>query len=839
MIFVEVAVAAPVEQTLTYAVAEELAGRDYARTIIGRRVLVPLGRRKVTGYIVAASADDPQAAYVIKQISQFSDQIALFQCSMIPLFRWAADYYQYPLGLVIKAALPGGLTASTYKKISLVAGDSELLRSVSAKFDWAARLSARKSLPPGEYKRITDAKDSRRALDQLLEEGAVVVEESLSSGHIGEKVEVCYELANQEVMTVWENAEPAGFDRTSCDGVKSLLGFPVKLSEAKTLYHIVSRSRECGDSNISLRELRKDYPGIVKPLQSLEKLGVVRRTEQRIYRAPIGARLKKYPRPEVLTDAQQVVVEKLFAALAGNCFTPFLLHGVTGSGKTEVYLRAAEKTLAMGRDVLIIVPEIALATQLEAHLLSRFGELVGLMHSGMSKTEKFDQYCRVLQGNARVVIGARSAIFAPLENLGLIIVDEEHDSSLKQDDGFRYNGRDLAVVRGKFEDCVVILGSATPSVTSYANAVNGKYSLLEMPSRVGNGKLPEVEIVNLNTPEAKKSSKIINQRLREELERNILEGKQSILLLNRRGFSTVLLCQDCGTPVQCTRCHVSLAVHKKMGRLVCHYCGFTNPINTLCAECRSDQLVPAGFGTERVEEEVRELFPEARIARLDSDISSNRKSFLEILGRMHNLEIDILIGTQMIAKGHHFPNVTLVGVVLADGGMSMPDFRAAERTYQLLTQVIGRAGRGELPGKVIIQTMRPEHYAIEFARNHDYSTLFAHEMTVRRNPAFPPYARLVCLRMHGKVENEVQRYSVEIVKCCRKIARDHSLPVEILGPAPSPLDKIKDNYRWQVLLKGRSADELRSFLAHLKREEKGINARSCSFIIDVDPENMM
>ena len=360
----------------------------------------------------------------------------------------------------------------------------------------------------------------------------------------------------------------------------------------------------------------------------------------------------------------------------------------------------------------------------------------------MSASERFDQFYLALTGKAKVVIGARSALFAPFRDPGLIVVDEEHDAGFKQDDSFRYHGRDLAVLRAKHHDAVVILGSATPSITSYAHAQSGKYTLLTMKERVGNRSLPVVSIVDLNKKQAKDTKGIIKKELQEKLTTNLAKGKQSILLLNRRGFSAVVLCRDCGTPVQCSHCHVSLTLHKGKNKLICHYCGFSMANKNTCLQCRSTDLVPAGFGTERVEEEVLELFPQARIKRLDSDTASDRKKFLSLLSKMHEGEIDILIGTQMIAKGHHFPNVTLVGVVWADGGMSMPDFRAAERTFQLITQVIGRAGRGDVPGEVIVQTMRPDHYAIVYSRDHQYGKLFAHEMKLRQHPAFPPYLRL-------------------------------------------------------------------------------------------------
>ena len=562
------------------------------------------------------------------------------------------------------------------------------------------------------------------------------------------------------------------------------------------------------------------------------------RSKTRVYRSPFGEQLIFYPRPDRLTTEQSEALEKIAEALALKEFKTFLLHGITGCGKTEIYLRAAEITLEAGRDVLILVPEIALATQLEAHLVSRFGELVVLQHSSMTKAERFDQYDMALTGRAKIVVGARSALFAPLQDPGLIVVDEEHDAGFKQDDNFRYHGRDLAVVRAKFHGAVVILGSATPSVTSYANAKSGKYKLLSMTKRVGDRSLPEVTIVDLNQDKPDKRNTIIRTMLRERLESNLERGCQSLLLLNRRGFSSALLCQECGTPVQCSHCNVSLTLHKKTNRLLCHYCGFSAPVDTVCFECRSTALIPAGYGIERVEEEVRDLFPEASVQRLDSDTSSDRKRFLQILKEMHEGQIDILIGTQMIAKGHHFPNVTLVGVVWADGGISMPDFRAAEKTFQLITQVTGRAGRGDLPGEVIIQTLRPDHYAIVYAKKHQYQQMYEQEMRLRSSPSFPPYVRLTAIRIQGKVERDVQNSALKTGRFLRKCVKEYNSTVTVLGPAPSPLDKIKDNYRWQLLLKG-SRGQLNKICVSLEQQKSALEGRQCKVIIDVDPENMM
>ncbi|GAB6191776.1 replication restart helicase PriA [Desulfocastanea catecholica] len=843
MMHVEVAIAAPLEQTLTYAVAKSaeqgdcLAGQ---KSYVGRRVLVWLGKRKVTGYVLAVvpSVEDPP--YRIREISTFLDTYPLFHENSVPFYRWVANYYHYPLGLVIKTALPGGLAPKSVKKLILQARPDQFLAFFPANMPrWGQKLSTQGELGALETAEILRDRTGKKVVARLLEKDAVSIENSMAEDGVREKRELCYGLALPDFPTLHETATSREDVKEYQQKIKREMGLDLKLSEVKALQRLQHLTEKTNRQTIALKDLRQDYAGAANALITLEEKQLVVRCRERVFRSPFGEQLQHYPRPDRLTEEQQTVLDRLRPAIRAKKFSPFLLHGVTGCGKTEVYLRAAEETLAQGRDVIILVPEIALATQLEAQLLSRFGDLVVLLHSGMSASERFDQFYLALTGKAKVVIGARSALFAPVRDPGLIVVDEEHDAGFKQDDSFRYHGRDLAVLRAKYHDAVVILGSATPSITSYAHAQRGKYSLLTMKDRVGDRSLPAVSIVDLNKNEAKEIKGIIKQQLQEKLTENLSRGKQSILLLNRRGFSAVVICRDCGTPVQCSHCHVSLTLHKGKNKLICHYCGFTVAEKSVCLQCRSTDLVPAGFGTERVEEEVRELFPEARITRLDSDTASDRKKFLSILAKMHEGHIDILIGTQMIAKGHHFPNVTLVGVVWADGGISMPDFRAAERTFQLITQVIGRAGRGDAAGEVIIQTMRPDHYAIVYSRDHQYGKMFAHEMKLRRHPAFPPYLRLTALRLQGRVEKEVQQTAVRLAGFCRQTVKKEKLKIDTLGPAPAPIDKIKDNYRWQILLKGGDTEQMHGLCMAIKSVRQELVGRQCTLAIDVDPENMM
>ncbi len=844
MIYAEVAVAAPLDQTLTYAldVKEDESSMSSGITpCIGRRVLVPLQKRRVSGYIIDIKNEAEENGYTIRKIIKYLDAEPLFHQELIPFYRWISDYYHYPLGLVIKAALPGGLVIKSVKKLGLKTSSKEFLRYFNTKPPaWAVSLSQKNELSEKETLAVINNPENKSLLSDLQLISLVQIVSTLSDDLVKAKKETCYSISkdiNLPSKQGW--LEDKKEIKKYQDLFAQKKGYKLKVSELKTLFFLNQLRISNKNDYVAQKEIRKEYAGASKPLKTLSENGLLVQSQKRIFRSPFGDQLPHYEAPETLTEEQTGVVRTLVTALSEKKYRPFLLHGVTGSGKTEIYLKAAEKTIELDRDVLILVPEIGLATALEAHFLSRFGDQVVLLHSGMTQATRFDQYSLALHGKARIVIGARSAIFAPLKNPGLIVVDEEHDQGFKQDDSFRYNGRDLAIVRAKHQNSVVLLGSATPSVTSYANAQQKKYHLLSMENRIGKARMPQVHLVDLNSSEAKLDKSIIKKQLREQLELNLKQEKQTILLINRRGFSSAVICKDCGTPVQCNHCHVSLTLHQAKNRLICHYCGFSVQQEITCIECRSGSFAPVGVGSERVEKEIQELFPQAVVKRLDSDVAANRKKFQVILREMHERKIDILIGTQMIAKGHHFPNVTLVGVVWADGGMNMPDFRAAERTFQLITQVTGRAGRGNSPGQVVIQTMRPDHYSIDLARKHNYHAMYEREMNLRKAPQFPPYVRLVAIHLKGAVENRVKLSAYDVAKFCKKIIGLHHLDIKVLGPAPSPLDKIKDNYRWQLLLKGITSEPLKKLCTVLKKNQLDLVPRSCSLIIDVDPENLM
>ncbi|MBW6520794.1 MAG: primosomal protein N' [Desulfoarculaceae bacterium] len=858
MMRLEVAVAAPLWQTLTYLFADD----DSAGIPVGRRVLVPLGNRRVTGYVLGLLPEE-DVGYKLRSVIEVLDQEPLFPVNLVPFFRWVARYYHYPLGEVIKTALPGGLAPRSGKQLSLTEQGRKSLQggileaTGMVEPDWLVRLKEKGSLGAAESLKLLGRNSSRNLIAAWQEQGLVEVREILIGNDVRQKNEICYSCVVDLSLPPCPGPAPSKEEiATFGRGLRENPGASLHFSQIKTLYFLHLLAGDGAGRIVPARELNKAYSGAAKALPFLLEHGLARRVEQRIFRNPYGEQLSWFPKPEALTQEQEQALVELIPAIEEKKFVTFLLHGVTGCGKTEVYLRAAEAALASGRDVLVLVPEIALATQLEAHFVSRFGDKVLILHSGLSTGERFDQWSLASrggqraeagkedQGSPQIVIGARSAVFAPLRDPGLIVVDEEHDNGFKQDDGLRYNGRDLAVLRARLNNGVVLLGSATPSVTSFYHSLQGKYSLLTMTKRVQERSLPSVSLVDLRDKSQKAYGKALGKKLQLGLQETLAQGKQSLLLLNRRGFASVYLCQDCGKPVECKHCHISLTFHKGKKQLVCHYCGFSLTSSQLCSGCHSEKLVPVGFGTERIEQEVRELLPSARIARLDSDTAADRQKFLHILKAMHNREIDILIGTQMIAKGHDFPEVTLVGVVWADGGLSMPDFRAAERTYQLLSQVSGRAGRGSSPGRVIIQTLRPEHYAVALAQRHAYGELYEREMAIRRMPAFPPMLRMINIHIQGSREQEVRKAAADIAAMCRTCAKSlaeasRHHPVEIMGPAPSPLDRLRDRYRWQVLLKGACQDDLHAVCHQVVTRQGDFTVRDIKIAVDVDPENMM
>ena len=747
-IIIEVAIPLPLDTTYHYLVPQRLA--PLAQT--GRRVLVPFGRRKVTGYILGhARTTDGE----LKEIIEVLDAEPLVTARELEFLRWAAGYYIHPLGEVIKAALPAGINIT----------------------------SSRKSVT---------APDGTKAAEESLRGGKRV------------KTELFYRAAG-----------PVPADARLRDRTARIVAF----LEAQ------------GESPASL--LRREFEADAALLKRLRDKGFIVAAEREVYRDPFREEVFRRDTPPLLNGSQAKVLGKLDAALERHAFAPFLLHGVTGSGKTEVYLRAIANVIGQGETALVLVPEIALTPQLVRRFKCRFDSGIAVLHSGLSDGERFDEWRRIRRGEATIVIGARSAIFAPLERIGIIVVDEEHDGSYKQSEGFRYNARDLALVRGKMERACVILGSATPLVTSYHAAQSGKLGYLELPHRVRDLPMPQVTLLD---GRGKKGETFLPE-LVAALEANLAAGGQSLLFLNRRGFATFLVCSDCGHVLRCPNCSITLTYHQGKGKHFCHYCDFSLPAPSVCPECASPGITLLGRGTERVEEEVRGLFPGARVSRMDRDTTTGRGGHARVLKRVEEGSIDILVGTQMIAKGHDFPGVTLVGVISADATLNLPDFRSGERTFQLVTQVMGRAGRGDAPGRVLIQTLNPDHYAVSRAAAHDFEGFYAAELEFRRDAGYPPFAHLASLVLSGTAAEAVEKGATSLAAALLAIRRELKCRVEVLGPVVAPLGKMRGRYRRQILLKSGGRAELHRLLAAVRG--RFTLPPTVRLSIDVDPVDML
>ncbi len=583
---------------------------------------------------------------------------------------------------------------------------------------------------------------------------------------------------------------------------------------------------------ISAAELRKRFGACTPQLKRLTELGLCRAEEREVFRDPFKNLIVNRDEPRHLHTHQKAALDAIAHCLDGRHFTPFLLYGVTGSGKTEVYLQAISHALDLGKNALVLVPEIALTPQLTGRFQARFGGGIAILHSGLSDGERYDEWRRIRRGLARIVIGARSAIFAPLDNIGIIIVDEEHESSFKQSDGLRYNARDLALVRGRMEQAAVVLGSATPLVTSIHAAELGRLTLLDLPERVEGRPMPVVDLVAM-----KGSKETISRTLSAGLAETFDQGRQAIVFLNRRGFATFLVCADCGKPLTCPNCSVTLTYHRQRGQSLCHYCDYAVPAPGTCPSCGGTTLSELGAGTEKLEHDLKELLPSARIVRMDSDTTSGKGSHGRLLSRMSDGSADILVGTQMIAKGHDFPEVTLVGVVNAEASLGMPDFRAAERTFQLLSQVIGRAGRGENPGRVVVQALDPEQYAISSAAGHDAAGFYRQELEFRREAGYPPFTYLAAFALSGLSEQAVSEQADNTARTLAKLKAELKIRVEILGPAPSPIYRLRNRFRRQILLKAANRGDLHRLLSTWRQQGTVISTVRIS--VDIDPVDMM
>ena len=815
--YAEVAVPLNVRQTYTYRLPAALAER--ARP--GCRVLVPVRQKLVTGYVVAMHDEPGEGleASAIRDVEQLVDDEPVVTADVLELTRWVADYYYAPWGECLKAALPAGLTASTEAWVAATdAGRAALAaagerRSATAIMQALARVV--EAGPMRSRDLAGDAAPARAtALARELErKGYARVEQRVGEPRIQPK--------RQNVVRLAAAAAAAASGERETD------------AQRRVLAELEARGGEA-----PLSALVEAAAASASVVRTLERRGRVEVVVEEVRRDPLAH--VEIPEADLLepTPGQATALEAVFGAVDEGGYRAFLLHGVTGSGKTEVYIRAMRAAVERGRTALMLVPEINLTPVFSRRLASHFGDAVAILHSSLSDGERLDEWRRIRRGEARVVIGTRSAVFAPLADLGLVVVDEEHESSYKQDATPRYSGRDTAVYRAREAGAVVILGSATPSLETFHNAHSGKYTYLRLDARVGGRPLASVEVVDMRevfnrfgkqqtfAPELLEAIGAVHER-----------GEQSIVLLNRRGFSSFLLCRSCGYAIHCPNCDVTLTYHKAQSRLVCHYCNHQAAVPQACPECSGAFIFYVGEGTEQLETKLRELFPELRIARLDRDTAARRGSFERIIMDFAAGDLDLLVGTQMIAKGHDFPNVTLVGVVSVDAGLALPDFRSAERTFQLLTQVAGRAGRGDVPGRVLIQTYHPDHYSLAFARGQDYEGFYEREIHFRQSMSYPPFTTLINCLVQDEDLTKAKGTASELARALVAAAAGRAL--RVLGPAPAPLARLKNKHRWQVLVKARSRPEARDALdlALSRLEAAGVAIRAIT--VEVDPVSLM
>ena len=801
--YCDVALPVPLDRLFTYELPLTLRHRVQA----GCRVVAPLGTRRLTGFVLRVH-DDVAANHNLREVYSLTDEEPVLNGDLLGLAQWIAEYYCAPVGEVLKGMLPLG---------------GETRRSTQYNLTDAGRQVARQLV-------IRPESDAALRLLAILEERA------RTATQLTAKIPNARTLLRGLMRRGWVSAEEKEEERD-----------PMRASAERLEAEFVRRAEE----NVKLKKAEREllaflelHPGphnlgelggkVKRASESARALAKRELIKLEIFgvRPPSG-----YERPKpVLNAFQEAAFQQIDRALKQGEFKTFLLQGVTGSGKTEVYLRSIEGALAMGKNALLLVPEIALTPAVAGQFFQRFGKQVAILHSAFGDAERADQWRRIQRGQARVVVGTRSGVFAPVQNLGLVIVDEEHDGSYKQQETPRYHGRDVALVRARNANAVAVLGSATPAVETRYNAEQGKYEMLRLPERIAQRPMPEVEIVDMRVEflETKRQA-TFSRSLMNEIAKRLAQQEQTMLLLNRRGFSSFMVCRKCGERMMCENCSIVLTYHRSERRMLCHMCGFAAKVPTVCPKCDSDQIQFLGTGSERVENELHEYLPVARVARLDRDSAGAKGAFESILSDFRGGVIDILVGTQMIAKGHDIPNVTLVGIVLADIGLSLPDFRAAERTFQLLTQAAGRAGRGDMPGRVVIQTLNPDHYAIRFAAEQDYEGFYQKEIEFRKWLRYPPFAAFANVIVRADKQEEALRMATEL----GYLLEPQPEGVRVLGPAEAPVLKVKSEFRYQILLKAARRSLLREVLQKLREFAEKDKWKATALVIDVDPISLM
>jgi primosomal protein N' (replication factor Y) len=820
--FAEVVFALPFRKAFTYEIPSEL--KKFVKE--GVRVVAPFGKRTLTGFVIKVTKTT-QVKDSIKPIREVLDDEPIFNKTTLKFYEWLSEYYLCSLGEALKLLVPHGTEVESKRKIAIDKNFIfQLLQKEQKKntirYKILSELSSRDQITFSALQKAVGKKNIYSQIRTLVEEGAVTVIDEIESAKVKPKKVKFVRLA-KEVKEIYSSLPE--LDRKSPKQVKLLL----ILIEAK-------------GKSFPIAELLHKTETSKAALDSLAKKGLVE-----IFEKEVDRRFKEHYEEKhqefVLTDQQKKVLEEVSPKIQQSVFQTYLLHGVTGSGKTQIYIELAKLALEQKKSVLILVPEISLTPQITSRFYNNFGELVTVLHSRMSAGERFDSWRRIHKGKSRIVVGARSALFAPLNNPGLIVVDEEHDASYKQQDMMpKYNARDSAVVLGSIHNCPVVLGSATPSIESRYNAEIGKYKLLTLPLRIDDATLPKITLVNVNVERKKgRMDNIFSRTLLDKIEDRLKKKEGVIILQNRRGFSTQIYCEDCGEIEMCSNCSVPMVFHINKNTIQCHYCGLEKPVPNACTNCGSINIKYFGTGTERVEDELQFYFPEARISRIDSDSITKKAYLSNLLLSFGKGDIDILVGTQMVSKGLDFSRVTLVGVISAETTLWLPDFRADERTFQLLTQVAGRAGRSKIAGEVIIQTQNEKHFALQKVLQNDYDGFYKREIADRQRMAYPPFTRLALIETKDKSDEKAKGAAVDFRKSLKKYEKH----LKISEPTTALIYKLKGFYRYHILIKSsRKSDPAGKLLRRAVLEaytefNRVSRYRDVKLFYDIDPQSIM
>jgi primosomal protein N' (replication factor Y) (superfamily II helicase) len=770
----------------------------------GMRVIVPFGPRKIQGFVMSLKSQSDFEK--LKEIVEPMDLVPVLNQELLDLGHWLTEYTLSFKILAFQAMLPAALKAKYEKKVKLAS-------------------STNVHDLPDELKPFFDNVDMIKWEDALANGIVPALQKEAATGHI----EVIYEVKERVKKKKLKFVLPL----VSQEILKSEIDkIPTRSGKQKDLLNYFIKDPQ----PVELRKLLSEA-GIPKSaVKALAEKKLMIEKEMEVYRDPYGSREFKQTSPLALTDAQDKAIKPILKTLQEKEHEVFLLYGVTGSGKTEIYLQSIQEVIMQGREAIVLVPEIALTPQMVNRFKARFGDEVAVLHSGLSAGEKYDEWRKIMRKEVSVVVGARSAIFAPFENLGILIIDEEHETSYKQEEMPRYHARDVAIERAKNANCPVVLGSATPSLESFARAQKGVYHLLSLPSRMNNHSLPPVEIIDMREELRDGNRSMFSRSLFEKLKERIEKKEQTVLFLNKRGHSSFVMCRDCGYVMNCPNCDISLTYHRVSEQMKCHYCGYESYVPKNCPECSSEHIRYFGTGTQKVEDELGKILPEAKIIRMDVDTTSRKGSHERLLNDFQEGKADILLGTQMIAKGLDFPNITLVGVLSADTMLHLPDFRSSEKTFQLLTQVSGRAGRHELPGEVVIQTYSPEHYSIELAGKQDYDLFYQREMMMRKIHKYPPFYFISLITVSHEQLMMVVSVTEKITKyVCSRLSNE----AVVLGPVASPIPRINNRYRYQCLIKYKRESDLeltlKNVLGHYQKEA----ASGLQVSVDVNPFILM